>query len=174
MSLLSEQILKVAKSFVGKSEKPGNTGFHDAVFEKKMRAIGFYTGAPWCAFTGELIWHDAFSVIESHSLALVAKYFSGNAVETFNKFQRSKEFRTSKTVPKLGAVVIWAHGEGPSGHLGIVTAIKDATNFTATEGNGSAAGSREGTLVVEKGRIVGAPKGKGLNLVGFVYPDRIA
>ncbi len=69
--------------------------------------MGFYTGAPWCAFTGELIWHDAFE-----------------AVETWKNFLKSKEFRTSPDVPKLGALAIWMNGDGPLGHLGVVQQLR--------------------------------------------------
>lgn len=73
--------------------------------------------------------------------------------------------------PVIGAVVIWKHGDGPSGHTGIVTGLKmDPEFFTTVEGNtGPGAGVvREGDGIFEKTRSV---KGSGeMKILGWLLP----
>lgn len=49
------KIVEVAKSYVGQEEISGNMGFKDFDFNKQMKAVGFYLGAPWCAFFAKLV-----------------------------------------------------------------------------------------------------------------------
>ena len=56
----AERIIGIAKGYLGQKEVPGNKGFQDKDFEKKMRQVGFYTGAPWCAFFVKLVYGEAY------------------------------------------------------------------------------------------------------------------
>jgi hypothetical protein len=38
---IAARIIKVAQSYIGKTEKPNNGGFTDPTFEKRMREMGF-------------------------------------------------------------------------------------------------------------------------------------
>ena len=54
-----KNIIEVAKSYIGQEEKIRNSGFKNGWFEKLMRSVGFYTGAPWCAFFVKLVWKES-------------------------------------------------------------------------------------------------------------------
>lgn len=164
-------IIAAVKWYVGRTEKKGNSGFHDAGFQKEMEAAGWYNGGAWCAFWANMVWRKAFKSNEA-LYKLTAKLDSGSAMQTFKNYQKDGTFETGDT-PRLGAKVIWSNGKGPSGHQGIVIGVNLATNtMTTVEGNTNAAGSREGDCVAIKLRTIERPfKETGLNVVGYVYPQ---
>jgi len=169
---LEEKIVLIAKSYIGQKEKPNNSGFIDANFEKKQKAVGWVNGHAWCAYTAELIWKEAFTAIKPEAVPLLDKYFSGSTIQTFKNFKKSPEFPVRPT-PKLGSVAIWQHGTGTTGHAGIVTSFNEKT-FKCVEGNTSEAGSREGTIVRENTRELIKPySAKGLNLLGFIHVEML-
>lgn len=169
---LSECIVQVAGSYIGQKEKPNNSGFVDPLFENKQKARGWLHGQAWCAYTAELIWYDAFTELDPSAVPLINKYFSGSTLQTFKNFKASPEFAVRPT-PKLGAVAIWQHGSGTTGHAGVVRSFTDTT-FKSVEGNTSEKGSREGTIVLENFHEILKPyQAKGLNLLGFIWPIRL-
>jgi hypothetical protein len=170
---LKDTIVSVARSYIGQEEIKDNQGFKNAEFQVKMTKQGWYKGAPWCAFLAKLIWHDAFSKDDTVGLPKVDEYMNGSALDTYHNFTKSAEFHVS-TVPEVGAVVIWKEGNGPSGHAGVVISVDKGT-FQTVEGNTNTDGSREGYIAAIKTRKLGQLfQAKGLNLVGFVHPIRIA
>jgi len=171
MTEIQNQILHFASLKLGIVEKPNNTGWvNEPAYEAEMRVLGWYSGGSWCCFDAEWVWIKSYKNINPSVIPLLSKYFSGNAQETARNFHKSKEFTTSTTVPVLGAVAIWQHGSGTSGHAGIVVAI-EKTGFWTTEGNTSAAGSREGTTKKKRFHKFNEPRAeKKLNLTRFIYP----
>lgn len=170
---LITRIVRVARNFIGETEKPGNTGFKNILFEAKMKLTGWLYKQSWCAYAAELVWFDAFEG-DKQTQALIRKYCSGSAVQTYRNFEKSKEFHVQPN-PTVGAICIFKHGNGPLGHAGVVTELKGANGFLLVEGNGSAAGSREGTMMVEKLRMLNRIFSvNGLNIMGFINPIRIA
>lgn len=165
---LADRVVMIAKSIVGQKEISGNAGFKDPGFQKRMVEVGWKKLEAWCAYTGELAWKEAFTT--QHPLyAELDKCFSASAVKTWENFKKSKHFKTGQ-VPKRGALVIWRHGSGWQGHLGIVIKELPKPDFETVEGNTNAAGGREGVEVANKMRRTGEPfKAKGLNILGFVY-----
>lgn len=170
---LVDSILSVAKSYLNQQETPNNSGFKNLWFQKLMISMGWYKGASWCAFTGKAIWYNGFLPVDPVGAKLILKYATGSAVGTYQAFARSKEFHVQPT-PVIGALVIFKEGNGPSGHEGVVTELVSG-GFKFISGNTSEAGSREGTTVLEKTGFLNKPfNPRGLNLVGFVVPQRIA
>lgn len=165
---LTDRVVKIARSLIGQKEIAGNAGFNDPGFQKRMAEVGWKKTEAWCAYTGELIWKEAFTA--QHVLyAELDKCFSASAVTTWENFKRSKRFKTGQT-PKRGALAIWRHGKGWQGHLAVVVDEMPKPDFQTVEGNTNAAGGREGIEVADKTRKTGEPfKAKGLNLIGFVY-----
>lgn len=162
-----QEIANIAKSYVGKTETPNNSGFTDAKFQKKMEEVGWSKSLAWCSFFAELVWTEA--CCDTILKAVIKKLFSGSATTTFKNFDLDETFKTGKE-PKVGAVAIWRHGNGWQGHAAIVTEIVDKTTFKTVEGNGNNAGGREGFIVTPKTRYTNKPfSAKGLNIVGFVY-----
>lgn len=172
MSLI-DKIVSVAKGYIGQEEIRENKGFKDNTFEQKMKSVGWYVGGPWCAFLAKEIWLEAFKAEDIKGYSLVNKYASGSALDTYHAFAVSKEFHVTQT-PTPGCIVIWQEGDGHSGHAGVVVDVIDKDTIHTIEGNTNTDGSREGYIVALKTRKINVPHGKGLNLVGFVQPVRIA
>ncbi|MBD3748515.1 MAG: CHAP domain-containing protein [Sphingobacteriales bacterium] len=163
-------IVEAAKWYLGRTEKKGNSGFNDSDFEKELKNAGWYVGAPWCAFFGNMVWIKHLK--DNSKLYEIAKRLdSGSALQTFKNYQADSNFETGDK-PKLGAKVIWTLGHGPSGHEGIVVEVNEKTNTMITvEGNTNNSGSREGDCVAMKPRTINRPfKEGGLNVVGYIYP----
>lgn len=170
---LTTRIVEVAKGYIGQKEKPNNSGFVDPLFEQKQKARGWLNGQSWCAYTGELIWYDAFTELDACAVPLINKYFSGSAVQTYKNFKASPEFKV-RTTPVLGGILIWQHGDSELGHMGCCVAIADGFHVDSVEGNTNAAGGREGIEVANKKRVLNLPRSStGLNYLGCVYPIRI-
>lgn len=165
---LADRAVSAAKSIVGQQEQPGNSGFKDPEFEKKMKDTGWKKGEAWCAYTGEEIWKQAFTK-DNPLYPELDKLFSGSAVKTFENFSKSEHFKTGDA-PRPGALAIWRHGKGWQGHLGVVIEVMPDNKFKTVEGNTNSGGGREGIEVAIKTRKTGLPfAAKGLNLLGFVY-----
>lgn len=166
--MIDSKIKTIAESYLGQREVPGNMGFKDKTFEKKMVDVGFVKSYAWCALFAELVWTEAYK--GSGLVTKLKQLFSASATTTFKNFDIDGTFKTSKE-PVVGAVAIWRHGSGWQGHAGIVTKVVGDTIHTV-EGNTNAAGGREGIEVAAKKRKwKGQPyQANGLNIVGFIHP----
>lgn len=75
--------------------------------------------------------------------------------------------------PKRGAIVIWKHGAGPSGHTGIFLE-RDNTNFYAIEGNTEAGLNPDGSIEREGGGVYKTKRNMvrngNMSVVGFLKP----
>ena len=157
------KVAEVAMSYLHQKEIPGNMGFTDKEFERKMKEVGFNKGYAWCALFGELcVKEGAPQFYMEHE-----KLFSASAVTTYNNF---KAQGMVSSTPEIGWLAVWKHGNGPTGHLGVVVGTKGTGLFQTAEGNSNEDGSREGVEVAYKAdRKLNQPfKPKGLNLLGFV------
>lgn len=161
-----EKIVQIAKSYIGQREISGNKGFIDPNFDKKMRGVGFYTGAPWCGFFAMLVWKES-----GVDLALL----SPASRQIIEKATKAKNWHT-KPVP--GAVVVWASFKNgkrlTTGHIGVVTEVNaDGVGYSTIEGNTTDKGGREGIMVAVRNRHLTQDKwtvNDGLRLMGFVHP----
>lgn len=170
--MIQDKIVEVAKKYVGKTEKPNNSGFTDAEFEKRMKDTGWDKGMSWCSFFCELVWKEAY--LGSKEISSLDKLFSGSATATFKNFDLAKEqgWQTG-LMPKVGALAVWRYGVGWQGHIGIVVEENGVT-FKTVEGNTNDKGGREGYIVAVKSRVTkGVFQKNGLNLIGFVYPKEV-
>jgi hypothetical protein len=160
------QIVEIAKQYIGKKEKPGNTGFVDPVMEKDMKAVGWEAGWAWCAGFIEMICWKAYPI----RIAELKGHFVPSAVNTYRNLLKAG-YKTSM-VPEVGAFVFWQRvkdGMGQwQGHCGIVSEVTDSKTFKSIEGNTNGAGSREGDGVYEKQRTVKADVQDGLKVIGFI------
>jgi hypothetical protein len=167
------RIIAIAQGYIGQLEKKGNHGFVSPDFEKKLREVGFYDGAPWCAFFVKLVYGEAYYDVKILHQAITANN-TGGALDTLKRHEHAGVFSIGET-PKPGAIVIWRMGKGTSGHAGIVKSVDEANNtMTTIEGNTNAHGSREGDRVAEKPRTITRPfQDAGLNVEGYIYPFEI-
>lgn len=170
---IGEQIAEIAESYIGQTEIPGNKGFTNQSFQKKMESVGFKMTHAWCMYFCELVWKEAYG--SKHSLfGTIDKLFSASALSTYYNFSGNQGWKVNRT-PSKGAMMIFKHGTDPrkwEGHGCIV--IDPETAFhkvTTVDGNTNDAGGREGYIVAKKVRQYGGMlTAKGLNLLGFIHP----
>ncbi len=162
MIISNIKIAQTAKTYIGQTEKPLNSGFTSDSFEKKMKAVGWQKKQAWCSYFCELVCKEAMPELTQ----ILDKLFSASATETWKNFDIAQ--MTSET-PKIGSLAVWRFGNGWSGHIGIVSQVIDLNNFVTIEGNTNDGGSREGYIVCEKKRKMNKVfQPKGLNLIGFI------
>jgi len=158
-----KNIIEVAKSFIGQEEKIKNSGFKNGWFEKLMRSVGFYTGAPWCAFFAKLVWKGSGV---DHSL------ISGSVYRTMMNATKAGNWHVS---PVSGCIVVWIRFKNgkplKKGHVGVYI-TKTNNQILTIEGNTNEDGSSEGTDVLAKNRRIDWTNKNGLRLMGFIHPNK--
>lgn len=165
--MIGNKIANIAAKYLGQSEKPNNSGFHDAVFEMRMRQVGWQKSQAWCAYFAEMVYKEAYE--STQYIFEVNKYCSASATTTYKNFDIAKNWQVSQT-PQIGALAVWRHGISWQGHIGIVSSVFE-DKFTCIEGNTNNSGGREGIEVAEKTRKLDfTVKENALNLIGFVIP----
>lgn len=156
------KIAEVAKSYLGQREISGNKGFINADFEKKMKSVGFYSGAPWCLFFARLVWKEAGQDISKISAS------------SFRCAELNKD--NWHATPIVGAIAIyWTYKNGKykgNGHGCVVTEVNSSTEYTTVDGNTTDKGGREGVMVAIRHRHLNKESWTkdGLQLKGFIYP----
>lgn len=157
---------KVAEKYVGQTEKPGNSGFNDADFERKMEQVGWQKGQAWCSYFAELVCKESYPELFDE----LNKLFSASAVTTFRNFSNA-DYHITK-FPVVGTVVVWQrfkNGKADwAGHVGICSEVISPRQFISIEGNTNDKGGREGYIVAAKLRPVALNVYDGLRLLGFI------
>lgn len=169
---IGDRIAQIAKSYIGQTEIPGNKGFTNKEFQKKMEAVGFKMTNAWCMFFCELVWKEAYGA--KHSLfTAIDKLFSASALSSYYNFSGADGWLVDKN-PAVGAVMCFKHGIDPrkwEGHGCIVTDLLTDKKVKTVDGNTNDQGGREGYIVAQKTRSYGnPPTAKGLNFLGFIHP----
>lgn len=161
----SSKIVQVAKKYLGKVEKPNNSGWYDAEFERRMREVGWLTEQAYCAYFVELLFKEAFP----EEYKKLERSFDASAVKTFQKF-KDAGYPTGQ-IPSVGAIVAWqTHNNGKphwTGHLGLVIEVIDSKTFKTVEANTNDKAGREGYIVATKTRVI-KPVKNGLQVLGFI------
>lgn len=156
---------EVARQYIGKLEKPGNSGFQDPVFEVDMINLGeWQKGYSWCCCFAQMCFRKAYP---DKSEAL-KKLFDPSTRKTFDNFKAAGY--TVLHEPLQDALVIYGDFENGvltwNGHAGIVSKVTGVKIFQDIEGNTSGFGSRNGDRVFEHNRST-LLKPSGLNVLGF-------
>lgn len=158
-------VVEIAKSYIGKTEKPSNSGFNDEVFEQKMEEVGFEKGQAWCSYFAELVFKEAYPTNKE-----LDKLFNASTVQTFANFKKKHPDKIFST-PIVGSLVIWQTQKAGvpqwTGHAGICVEVTDTKTFKSVEGNTNDKGGREGYTVALKTRKVQKVK-DGLQVLGFI------
>lgn len=174
-NLIGELIVRTAEQYLGQREKPGNMGFIDPAFDKKMRARGFRNGWAWCCLANELVYVEAYEEYKPGLVPLLNKLFSPHCMTTYNNFKKDGTFKVG-TVPVVGAMAFYEsvkNGKplpGNPGHTCIVTAAVTNGHIKTIDGNSNDEGSREGYEMCRRERGIKTKVADGLRFVGFVYP----
>lgn len=157
--------IEIAKKYIGKKEKLGNSGFEDPEFERDMIAQGAWQkGFAWCACFARMVFIKAYP----EKASIYKKLLSPSTRTTYDNLKGNGY--PCLPIPVIGALVVWAtYRSGikqSTGHAAIVTEVFDNGTFKTIEGNGSENGSRNGDRVVEHVRTLDR-KPNGLNVLGF-------
>jgi len=157
---------QVARTYIGKLEKPGNSGFQDTNFEMEMKHFGeWMPGYSWCACFAQLCFHYAYP----EKAAIIKKLFDPSTRKTFMNLKEAG-YKVSQD-PILDSLVIWGDYENGvltwQGHAGVVSEVINSKTFKSIEGNTSGGGSRNGDRVFEHVRNT-LIKPSGLNVLGFI------
>lgn len=164
-----DNIVSIAKSYIGQKEVPPNKSFVDKVFLKKMQSVGWLTTQSWCAYFAKLIWVEAYQSFPD-ILAKIKKNCVGGAMNTLDNFKADKAFVVNMT-PVVGSLIIFREGNTWHGHEGVVVEVSGDGSVKTVEGNTNASGGREGIEVALKIRKLNKPYDpKGLNIAGFIHP----
>lgn len=161
------KVVEIATKYIGQTEKPGNMGFNNADFERKMKAVGFQATHAWCAYFAELVFKEAYP----EKFAELDKLFSASAVQTFKNF--SNAAYPINELPREGNLVIWQMMKAGKaqwqGHAGIVASVQENKwIFESIEGNTNDGGGREGYVVARRTRKTLKEVNDGLKIMGFV------
>ena len=150
---------------VGIREQGGNN--RGPLVELIQKTLGAAEGEPWCMSLVQtcLAWAE----LRSGKISPI--FPSEHCLTVWNETPVAQRVQA---IPAPGAIIIWRHGTGPSGHTGCtISAVADG-KFTAIEGNTesglTAAGhiEREGGGCYETRRnIIGAGN---MKVVGFLKP----
>jgi len=161
--VMEKEIVKIANSYLGQTEISGNRGFINKDFEKKMREVGFYTGAPWCMFFCRWVWKEA---------GIKFDRISPSSVSTMRNATKDKTWFAE---PKIGSIAIFrtfVNGKPQAtGHGAIVVSVGEGI-YSTVDGNTNDKGGREGIMVAVRNRHLNADswtKNNGLRLMGFVH-----
>lgn len=176
-TLVADRVVAQALAFAGAHivEIQPNQGWEPNKsfpnFTKDMISVGWYKGGEWCAFSGILVWKNAYS-IKADIWNYVRKLLSGNSQDTLRNC-RADKFWPTGDVPKPGAIVIWQDGNSQTqGHFGICVSV-NGNSFVTAEGNTSDPGSpsiRLGWTYALHTHTVGAPHSStGLNYLRSIY-----
>lgn len=114
------------RAMVGIREQGGNN--RGRLVELIQETLGKAEGEPWCmsAVQTALAWAELRTGKKSPIFA------SEHCMTVWN--ETPKEQRV-KSIPAPGAIIIWRHGAGPSGHTGVTASAVAGGQFTAIEGN---------------------------------------
>jgi len=172
VTTLGEKIAQIAQTYIGQTEIPGNKGFTNPEFQKKMIAMGFQTTHSWCLYFCELVWKEAYG--KTHPLFVaIDKLISASALSTYYNFKGAEGWEVNST-PEVGSIMCFKHGVDPKkweGHGCIVVETLEDKKCRTVEGNTNDEGGREGYIVARKTRSYGNPPSpKGLNFLGFIHP----
>lgn len=166
------KVIDIAKTYLGKLEKTGNSGFQDTNFENEMVALGeWQKGYSWCCCFTQLCFRKAYPELTVE----LKKLFDPGTINTFQNFKKAGYIISS--VPTVGSLVIWQDykaGKGTDrGHAGIVTEVLSNFTFKSIEGNTFGdKPSRNGDRVAIHTHSTGH-KPEGLNVLGFITIPKV-
>lgn len=145
---VGQAIADEAHKWLHVREIGNNAGFNDAIFEAKLRDLGWRPGQAWCAYFAKMIYTDVYFGTEYSPI--IQATLSPLVIVTWRRAKASQYFQTQDK-PVVGGIVCWSTGNG-KGHIGIHVMLRDEFNTTTIEGNTSRAGVRDGDQVMLKRR----------------------
>lgn len=143
-----QKIVDISTSWLHVVEIGKNEKFNDEEYQKKLKAVGWKPGLPWCMFDAKMVWLEAYkdtSVYEE-----IDDVLKGGVVVSYRNAKASPIIKVQQK-PVVGGIVCWSTGNG-RGHAGIITHIVDDFTVKTIEGNTSRAGVRDGDKRMAKHR----------------------
>lgn len=146
-----ETLVRLAKSYVGLRELPGNRGKE---IDGWLDALKVPRGNPWCMGFVQGIFAET---AKTYRVPDPLKPDTAHCLTLWREVPA--EWKHGPLDGRRGDIAIWDHGHD-TGHTGIVTGYGGGY-YTTIEGNTNDDGSREGKEVCEKTRKASDPRLKG-------------
>lgn len=167
---VNDLIVKYAEKHLGITEKPGNQGWHDKLFEDRMTKLsGWQKGEAYCVYFDELVWRTIYRQLDMDIDRDLEDLFSPSATKTWQNFQDSPRWMTTKD-PIKGALVFyqWYKKGKPrwQGHAGIVHHSVNSVYVQNIEAN------YNDTIAQVKAKK-NFHETNGLVMLGFVWPKQV-
>lgn len=172
IAFFNESIIEISPNNGFTCKKNKATGKQ---YEQLMQSVGWEFHDEWCAYAAILACKVGYTTNKHPE---VWKYFSrladGNS-QVMGRNAHADKFWPTGIVPRLGCIVIWAHGDSTTiGHTGLCIDVSaDGQTFTTLEGNSSPPNSgneREGYTIAKHVHTLNAPHSANrLNYVRSIY-----
>lgn len=154
-----------AEACVGIREKGGNN--RGPMVELIQETIGGADAEAWCmSFVQTCI---AYAELKTGVKSPIA---AGEHCLTV--WGETPKAQRVKIAPARGAIIIWKHGSGPSGHTGLFLENVNSREFYAVEGNTESGLSKDGSINRDGGGVYRTKRNLvrngNMSVVGFLKP----
>ncbi|MCR4559718.1 MAG: hypothetical protein K5685_06530 [Bacteroidales bacterium] len=162
ISSISRKLIAKAKEYVGIKEKGSNGGWENSTFEKKMKSVGWYSGAEWCNFFVKMV---VLELAKGKAKDFFEKALTGSTQQTWKNLQTPSKYHEVLQQPCKGALMIYQNLSDTShGHIEIFVSGNPDKEFYVISGN-SAFENGQGQGVAYKKRN-GCMKG--FKILGYI------
>lgn len=138
----------IATSFEGIKEVGNNRGFNNKAFERLMLGVGWYPGAPWCAFALQLVYKLAGLVTPITGFSPTA-YNKKHVIYTDGKLREAIKPGDAGTLSYNKFKKDRRRYKG-IGHAFIIKSMYGKSAVVTSEGNTDSDASREGNGFYQK------------------------
>lgn len=153
------------KACVGIRESGGNN--RGPLVELIQDTLGKAEGEPWCMSLVQTC--IAWAELRTGKISPI--FASEHCMTVWNSTPKAQRV---KSIPAPGAIIIWRHGAGPSGHTGATISAVENDHFRAVEGNTESGLGTAGIVERDGGgcyetrrNVIGAGN---MKVVGFLKP----
>jgi hypothetical protein len=163
-------VVEVAKSYLGRTELPQNSGWSDKLFQKKMEEVGWEKGQAYCSYFCELCYKEA----NQKDWWKLENLFHGSAVQTFKNFKNAGYQIFDK--PFVGGLVIYKKYVKVKadwrGHAAICYEVIDDIYYRTYDANttpdNQVGDQREGYIIAPKKKKLKKDVNDGLRFIGCI------
>jgi hypothetical protein len=171
-------VIEIARKFCGLYETKPNAEWSSKTLQNPsalsdeliamMKTTGWEPGWAYCAAFADACFREAYKD-DDLKLATIKKILSPSVMTTY---AAGKKYFSK--VPTPGSIFILQHGQGGTGHAGIVGENITTTSFETFEANTSPSAAmsveadRNGDCITNKSRSLNFTPGPNLHLLGFI------
>ena len=156
------RLVAAAKKYVGIKETGSNAGWDNAAFQAKMKAVGWWSGAAWCAFFVKMV---VMEIAKGKAKEFFSKKISCNTQITWDNLQTPSEYHEVLKKPCVGCIVIYQGKTNKSeGHIEIIETVNKDGSYKVISGNDYIASGVQGVARKDRPKT-GISK---YNILGYI------